>query len=131
MTILEQLAQACFHAGKPLDMLIKELVEEKYNHTLGQVKSLLRQSKDFAAIRDALIEDGLPLKTATSLVFTAQHEVETEIANEKLLQQATSTARHLYSNGNRFESVANHLKSMGCSPDLAERVALENQSFYR
>ena len=128
-TLLEQLAQEVFREGRPLNEIVADLVENKYNYALSQVKTLIREGKDFTTIRDALIEDGAPLKTATSLVFTAQHEVATEIANEKRLARATETAQALFKNGCRFDDVVNNLK--GFAPDIADKVAKDNQHFYR
>jgi|SRR5579862_5466671 len=131
-TLLQQLANECFRAGRPLDELVTELVEGLYNDSLNKAKALVRAGQRLDAVRDALMADGsLPPKTATSIAYTAEHQVATEIANEEQLRRATATAQHLYGNGCRVDDVVNNLKSQGCAPDFAERVARENQHHYR
>jgi hypothetical protein len=131
MNILHELAQEIFRAGKPLNEVMNDLVEELYNNALNKAKALARKTQHFESVRDALVADGLPPQTATSIAFTAGEQVAKEIANEKQLREATETAIALFKNGCRFDSVVNGLQARGCTPDLADRVAKENQHHYR
>jgi hypothetical protein len=130
MTLLEQLADECFRAGKPLEELVAELVEKKYNSTLSKAKTAIREGVDFQSVVDSLTyRDSLPSAIATGLVLEAQSQVRKEIADENQLRKATETAIALYKNGNRFSDVVSALKRF--APGIAEKVAKDNQQYYR
>jgi hypothetical protein len=131
MSLIQQLAMEVFHAGKPLEELVNDLVKAEYNRFLDKAKALIREGRHFEAVRDSLIDGGLSLPNATNIAYSAAHLVATELANEKQLNEATAAAQHLFGNGCRFDSVVNHLLSKGCARDLAERVVRENQHFYK
>ena len=132
MSLLKQLAKECFHAGRPLEELVTELVESEYNQTISKSKGAIRAGVPFQDVVNSLVHsDGLPLKTATSLVFEAQDQVAKEVANENLLRKATESAIALLKNGVRSADRVNNLLSQGCPRDLAERIVKDNQHLYR
>ncbi|HEY6128215.1 MAG TPA: hypothetical protein VIW23_08545 [Candidatus Acidoferrum sp.] len=130
-TLMEQIATECFRQGKPLAEIIEGLVEERYNRFLNGAKALIREGKNIDTVRTILSGNDLPLKLAISITQAANEQVAKEIANEKQLREATETAIALFKNGCRFDSVVNGLQARGCTPDLADRVAKENQHHYR
>jgi hypothetical protein len=130
MTILEQLANECFQAGRPLDELVTELVEKKYNRALSKAKTAIHDGLNFETVVNSLVySDSLPSTVATGLVLEAQSQVRKEIAAENLFRKATETAQSLFKNGCRFDDVVNNLK--GFAPDIAAKVAKANQHYYR
>ena len=130
MNLLEQLAKEVFKEGKPLADIIESLVEAQYTNAMYKTKAALRAGVPFQDVVNSLIHgDGLPAKTATSLVLEAQSQVATEVAEEARFKKATDEAIALYRNGNRHVDVLNHLK--GFAPDLAEKIAADNQKHYR
>jgi hypothetical protein len=130
MSLLQQLAKECFNAGRPLEELVAELVEKEYNQTLFKCKGAIRAGITFHAVVNSLVHsDGLPVKTATSLVFEAQDQVSKELAEDARFKKATDEAIALYKNGVRQADVVCRLK--GFAPELAEKIAADNKQYYR
>ena len=130
MSLLEQLAKEVFKEGKPLADIIESLVEAQYTSAMYKTKAALRAGVPLQDVVNSLVHgDGLPAKTATSLVLEAQSQVATEAANEARFKKATDEAIALYRNGVRQADVVSALK--GFAPDIAEKVAKDNQHFYR
>lgn len=127
--LLQQLATECFRRGKPLAEIVEGLVEQQYNGFLYAAKNFIREGKNVDTVRKILVGNNIPLKIATSIAYTAEEQVASEAAEEARFKRATDEAIALYKNGVRHADVVNSLK--GFAPDLAEKVAADNQHFYR
>ena len=130
-TLLEQLAQEVFRAGKPLNEVMNGLLEGLYNNALNKAKTLVREGQPFASVRNALVGDALPPQTATSIAQAAGQLVAKEVADEEQLRKATETAIALYKNRVDYNTCVSALLSQGCGRALAEKIAADNQHYYR
>ena len=131
MSLLKQIAREIFHTGLSVEDALNDLVAAERNAAFDEAKETLRAGVDREVTRQYLIDKGVPSAIATDIVLDAALAVNKERADAELFKRATLKAQTLYRNHVSFADCKNALIAEGCDGNLAEKIARDNQSFYK